>query len=139
MVINTVTKLMFTSLSCYVLLCTKKVILKESKMSAKSPLTNKQNTELCQAARCRGCAAWQGSPWYFRALLYLFFPRTLPHLACGRLSHEKSVHRAASKLVLARTAQQTAHLQKTPTVMAARFPPGIWEEAHFFPVSLAAA
>ena len=38
MVINTVTKLMFTSLSCYLLLCTKKVVLKQSKMSAKSPL-----------------------------------------------------------------------------------------------------
>lgn len=46
---------------------------------------------------------------------------------------------AASKLVLARTAQQTVHLQKTPTVMAVRFPPGRWEEAHFYPVSLAAA
>lgn len=81
-------------------------------MSAKSSLTNEQNTELCQAVCCRGCAAWQGTPWYFSSLLYPFFPRTLLHLACRRLSHEKSVQRIASKVALVRTAQQTVHLQK---------------------------
>lgn len=44
-------------------------------MSAKSPLANKQNAALCQAARRRGCAAWRGAPWYFGSAPCPFFPQ----------------------------------------------------------------
>lgn len=102
-------------------------------MSAKSPLTCKTQSYV----RLRAAVGVQPGKG-LRGISHPFFPRTLPHSARGRLSHKKSVQRTASKLALARMAQQAVHLHKTPTVMAARFPPGRWEKESFFPVSLAA-